>query len=200
MSTMSHTFHDQEHAIAESIRSYWGLLLAQGIVMMLLGVAAVIWPQISTLAVGIYAGWMFLFSGVTGLVLMFMAPNVGAFLWSLLTSALSLLVGVVLLWHPVEGAVSLTLMLVAFFLVEGIFQIAGAFRNRQTLPESWGWLLMSGIADLVLAALIIQGWPATAVWTLGLFVGLNLISSGLALAMVAAASRKMLRVVGHAAR
>ena len=92
--------------------------------MVILGVLVVIWPGISTLAVDIYVGWLFLLSGIVGIVSMFLAQNVQAFLWSLLTAALSLFVGIVLLWHPVEGAVSLT---------------SGAHRllhRRRCLPDS----------------------------------------------------------------
>ena len=110
----------------------------QGIIMMVLGAAAIIWPQISTLAVDLYVGWMFLLSGLSGLVTMFIASSVAAFLWSLLTAALSLFVGVLLLWHPVEGAVSLTLVLIAFFIVEGVFQIAAAIRHRDGVSRFVG--------------------------------------------------------------
>lgn len=103
--------------------------------------------------------------------------------------------GGVLLWHPIEGAVTLTLLLVAFFIVEGAFQIAAAFQNRHAFARSWGWLLMSGVADLMLAAVIVLGWPGTAVWALGLLVGINLITSGLAIAMIAVASRDITRMV-----
>ncbi len=187
-----------ERAVAETIRVHWGLFLAQGLIMVLLGVFAIIWPQISTLAVELYVGWMFLISGLLGLVTMFVASSVAGFLWSLLTAALSLLVGLLLLWHPVQGAVSLTLVLIAFFIAEGIFQIAGAIRHREAFPDTWGWLLMSGLADLVLAAMLIGGWPSTAIWALGLIVGLNLITSGVAIVMVAVAARKMVRLAQQA--
>ena len=199
MSTPSITLNP-ERAIAETIRLHWILFLVQGIIMMVLGVLAIIWPQISTLAVDIYVGWMFLLSGLIGLVTMFVASSAAAFLWSLLTAALSLFVGVLLLWHPVEGAVSLTLVLISFFIVEGVFQIAGAIHHREAFPDSWGWLLMSGLADLVLAAMMIWGWPSTAIWALGLIAGLNLITSGLAIVMMAAAARSMVRMVEQAPR
>jgi uncharacterized membrane protein HdeD (DUF308 family) len=193
MSTLNISRNDTERVITETIRTYWGLFLAQGAIMMVLGALAIVWPQVSTLAVDLYAGWMFLISGIFGLVMMFLAPSAAAFFWSLLTAALSLFVGVLLLWHPVEGVVSLTLVLIAFFIVEGVFQIAAAIRDRQALPDSWGWLLMSGIADLVLAAIMISGWPLTAIWALGLIVGINLLTSGLAIVMVAVAARSMVR-------
>jgi len=200
MSTLTVPRNDTERAITETIRTYWVLVLLQGIIMMVLGAAAIVWPQVSTLAVDLYAGWMFLISGIFGLATMFIAPSAAAFFWSLLTAALSLLVGVLLLWHPVEGAVSLTLVLIAFFIVEGVFQMAAAIRDRQALPDSWGWLLMSGIADLVLAAIMISGWPLTAIWALGLIVGLNLLTSGLAIVMVAIAARSTVRAAEQATR
>ena len=93
---------------------------------------------------------------------MFFAPNVSGFLWSLLTGALSLFAGVLLLWHPVEGVVSLTLLLIAFFIAEGVFQMTAAFGYRHIFPESWVWTLLSGLADLILALLPISGWPGSA--------------------------------------
>jgi uncharacterized membrane protein HdeD (DUF308 family) len=200
MSTSNITLTNAERAITETIRAHWVLFLVQGIIMMVLGVLAIIWPQVSTIAVDLYVGWMFLLSGITGLVTMFVASTAAAFLWSLLTAALSLFVGVLLLWHPVEGAVSLTLVLIAFVIAEGIFQVAAAIRHRQAFPDSWGWLLMSGLADLVLAAMLVWGWPSTAIWALGLIAGLNLITSGLAIFMVAAAARNMVRLVEQATR
>jgi uncharacterized membrane protein HdeD (DUF308 family) len=200
MSTSKLALKDAERVITETIRVHWALFLAQGIIMMVLGALAVIWPQISTLAVDLYVGWMFLISGLIGLVTMFVASSVAGFVWSLLTAALSLFVGVLLLWHPVEGAVSLTLVLISFFIAEGVFQIAAAIRHREAFPDSWGWLLMSGLADLVLAAMLIWGWPSTAIWALGLIAGLNLITSGLAIVMVAAAARNMVSAVEQATR
>jgi len=187
------TLNNMHQAIRDTVRVHSGLFLAQGIITTLLGVAALIWPQISTLAVELYVGWLLLFSGVMGLVVMFFAPSVSGFLWTLLTAALSLFAGVVLLWHPVEGVVSLTLLLVAFFIAEGVFQIAAAFGYRSVFPESWGWMLSSGIADLILALLLVAGWPSSAGWALGLIVGVNLITSGVATTIVASAVRRVVR-------
>lgn len=200
MSSSNPTVSDLQRALNDTLRNYWVLFLVQGVIMMILGVLAIIWPQISSVAVDIFIGWMFLLSGTMGLVTMFLAPSVVAFLWSLLTAALSLIVGVLLLWNPAEGAASLTAVLTAFFIVEGIFQIATAVRYRAAFPESWGWMAMSGIADLVLAGLIISGWPETASWALGLIVGVNLLTSGLAITMVALAGRSFVKSLANATR
>lgn len=201
MTSSSVTSGDEmRRSIEETIQTNWALFLAQGVIMVILGVLAVIWPQISSVAVDLYIGWMFLFSGIVGLATIFLAPSVSGFLWSLLTAALALAVGVLLLWHPVEGTVSLTLVLIAFFVTEGIFQIAAAVRYRDSFPDSWGWMVMSGVADLILAGLLISGWPGTAVWALGLIAGTNLITSGVAIAMAALAGRSLVKGAASATR
>lgn len=176
---------DFQNAVRTALRENWKWFVFQGIVMLILGCLAVAEPVIASVAVDIYIGWLFMFSGVLGLVAMFSARDASAFLWMLLTSALSLAVGILLIWKPEEGTVSLTLVLTAFFIAEGVFQVAASFSYRDVLPNSWGWLLASGIADLVLAGLIIYFWPQSASWTLGLIVGVNLITTGLAILMTA---------------
>ena len=128
---------------------------------------------------------------------MFLARDVQAFLWMLLTAALSLFVGVMLVWHPTQGAVSLTMVLTVFFIVEGIVQIVASLSYRDVFPSQWGWMLASGIADLILAGIIIAGWPGTATWALGLIVGINLITSGAAITTVALAGREVVEDVGE---
>src|SRR4029078_4055949 len=126
MTSSSPTLSDMQRAVRDTVRLHWQLFLAQGVIMLILGVLAIIWPGISTIAVDIYVGWLFLLSGIVGIFTMFLARDVQAFLWMLLTAALSFFVGVILLWHPVEGAVSLTLVLIAFFIVEGAFQVVAS--------------------------------------------------------------------------
>jgi len=189
---------ETRRGIEQTMQTYWGLFLAQGVIMIVLGVLAVIWPQISTVAVDIYIGWMFFLSGAVGLATMFLAPSVSAFLWSLLTAALSLGVGVLLLWHPVEGTVSLTLVLIAFFIAEGIFQVAAAIAYRDAFRGTWGWMVMSGVTDLILAWVMISGWPGTAIWALGLIAGVNLITTGLAITMAALSGRSLGKAVTSA--
>ena len=119
----SPTLSDMQRAVKDTVHLHWQIFLIQGVIMVILGVLAVVWPQISTIAVDVYVGWLFLLSGVVGIFTMFLARDVQAFLWMLLTAALSLFVGIVLLWHPVEGAVSLTLVLVALSLSKASFRL-----------------------------------------------------------------------------
>ena len=195
MTTANPTLVEMQRAIADTLRAHWRLYVLQGVLMIVLGVLAVATPAFATLTVDIYVGWLFLISGVLGLIAMFSARNVPGFLWTLVTALLSIVVGGVLLWKPAEGAVSLTIVLTAFFIVEGIFQAVAAFTYRDAMPSSWGWLLASGLADLALAAIIIAGWPGTAAWVLGLLVGVNLLTTGWAVVMVALGARDIARSV-----
>ena len=182
---MNSELSDFQNAIRTAMQENWKWFVFQGIVMLILGCLAVAEPVIASVAVDIYIGWLFLFGGVLGLVAMFSARDASAFFWMLLTAALSLAVGIMLIWKPAEGTVSLTVVLTAFFIAEGAFQIAASLSYRDIMPGSWGWLLASGISDLVLAGFIIYFWPESASWTLGLIVGINLITTGLGILMTA---------------
>ena len=91
--------------------------------------------------------------------------------------------------RPITGALSLTLVLIAFFVVEGIVSIMYALEHRRELSGRWEWMLISGIVDLLLAGIIFAGFPGTAAWALGLLVGINMIFGGVALVGMAAHAR-----------
>ena len=184
-----------QRAITGALNAHWRLLIFQGVILIILGIAAIAWPVAATIAIDFYIGWLFLIAGMVGLVVMFSAANIPAFLWSLITAALSLAVGVLLLWKPVEGAVSLTLLLTVFFIVEGVFQTVISIAYRNVITRTWGWMLASGLSDLALAAIIILGWPKSSVWVLGLLVGVNLITSGWAMVMAALAGRDITKTL-----
>ena len=199
MADVDPTLSDMRRAATNAFRAHWKLFLFQGVVMVILGILAVCAPVAASIAVAIYVGWLLLISGVIGLVATLSTHHVHAFLWSLITAALSVVIGILLVLMPVQGAVSLTIVLTAFFIAEGVFQATVAIASRQVLSGTWVWMLLSGIADLVLAAIIIEGWPGTAIWALGLLVGINLLTSGWAVVVAAIAGRRMAEVSGPAA-
>jgi uncharacterized membrane protein HdeD (DUF308 family) len=178
-----------QRKVLTSLRDHWVLFLVEGIVLVVLGFAAIALPVIATLAVAIFLGWLFLISGIVGLVTTFMMRNAPGFWWSLLSAVLALGAGLVLLAWPVSGAVSLTLVLIVFFLIEGVASIMLALEHRE-MPR-WGWLLASGIVDLILAGLILVGLPGTAAWALGLLVGINMMFGGVSLIAMALQARSM---------
>ena len=178
-----------QRALTQSIREHWVLFLVEGIVLVVLGILAILIPQIASLAVAIFLGWLFLISGVAGLITTFMARHAPGFWWSLLSAVLAVAAGLVLLARPVVGVVSLTLLLIVFFIIEGVVSIMYAFEHKKESSGQWAWMLVSGIIDLVLAAMIWAGLPTTAEWALGLLVGINMLFGGAALIAMALHAR-----------
>ena len=179
-----------QRAAATALHEHWVLFLIEGIVLLILGAIAVVIPPIATLAVTIFLGWLILISGVIGLVTTFWMRHAPGFWWSLLSAILGIIVGIMLLASPVIGALSLTFVLIAFFLIEGAVTIMFALDHKRELSGQWGWMLVSGIIDLVLAAMILAGLPSTAAWAIGLLVGINMIFGGAALIAMALHARK----------
>jgi uncharacterized membrane protein HdeD (DUF308 family) len=179
-----------QRAAATVLREHWVLFLVEGIVLLILGAVAVVVPPLATLAFTIFFGWLILISGIVGLVTTFWMRSAPGFWWSLLSAILGIVVGVMLVASPVIGALSLTFVLIAFFLIEGAVSIMFALDHRRELSGQWGWMLISGIIDLVLAAMILAGLPSTAAWALGLLVGINMIFGGAAMIAMALHARK----------
>ena len=155
-----------------------------------LALLAVLLPPLATIGITIFIGWLFLLSGVMGLVATFWARPVAGFWWSLLSALIGIAAGLVLVASPIGGAVSLTLVMIVFFVIEGVATIMYALDHRNELSGRWGWMLVSGIIDLALAAMILVGLPGTAAWALGLLVGINMIFGGSALLAMGLHARK----------
>jgi uncharacterized membrane protein HdeD (DUF308 family) len=176
--------------MAVTIHAHWKLVLAQGIVMMVLGFLAVAEPNVATIAVGIFVGWLFFIGGIFRALSVWQSRGMPGFAWSMLTALLAIVLGLILIFQPLAGVLTLTMVLIAFFILEGITAIVLAVQHREHL-RSWGWVLFSGIVDLLLAFLIWDGWPSSADWAIGLLVGVNMLFFGLSLVMTALAARLM---------
>jgi len=168
-------------AVNQALREHWVLYLIEGVVLLVLGATAIVIPPLATLAATIVLGWLFLVSGVVGLFTSFWMRAAPGFWWSLLSAVLAVVVGFWLLARPVSGAVSLTIVLVAFFIIEGVASIMFSLDHKRELSGQWGWMLASGVIDLVLGAMIFAGLPSTAAWAIGLLVGINMVFGGSAL-------------------
>ena len=189
MSTNQPDLAGIQRAVANALHEHWKLYLFEGILLLILGAIAIIIPPIATLAVTIVIGWLFLISGIVGLVTTFMMRNAPGFWWSLVSAALAVVAGGWLLARPLSGAVSLTIVVVVFFIIEGIASIMFALEHKRELSGRWGWMLVSGVIDLILAFVIFTGLPGTAAWAIGLLVGINMIFGGSALIAMALHAR-----------
>ena len=173
-----------------AVREHWKAFLFEGILLAILGLAAMVVPLLASLAVAIFLGWMFLISGVAGLALTFWARQMPGFWWSLFSAVLAVLAGLVLLARPVQGVLTLTIIVGAYFLAEGVASIMYAIQHRRELSERWSWMLFAGLMDILISAMIITGLPGSAEWAIGLLVGINLLFGGAALIGMALAARK----------
>jgi uncharacterized membrane protein HdeD (DUF308 family) len=175
--------------MSAAVHEHWKAFLIEGVLLVILGVAAMIVPPLASLAVTIFLGWMFLISGVAGLMLTFWARQMPGFWWSLISAVLGIAAGIILLAQPVQGTLTLTIVVGAYFLAEGVATIMYALEHRRELSERWSWLLVAGIMDLLIAAVIIMGLPGSALWAVGLLVGINLLFGGASLIGMALAAR-----------
>jgi uncharacterized membrane protein HdeD (DUF308 family) len=176
-------------AVATSLHAHWALFLIEGIVLLVLGLAAIVVPPVATVAVEILIGWLVLVSGIIGLAMTLRARGAPGFGWSLVSAIVGIVAGIVLLAWPLSGALSLTVILSVFLAMEGIASIMYALEHRREHSPRWSFMLVSGIVDLILAGMIFAGLPATAAWAIGLLVGINLIFGGVALIAMALRAR-----------
>lgn len=165
-------------ALSQAMHAHWRLFLVEGIILTLLGAAAILAPLLAGLAATIFLGWLFLIAGVVGLVATLRARQAPGFGWSLLSAIVALAAGAILLWNPLQSLVTLTFVLVAFFIVDGILLIILGLTHRRELTGRWEWMLVNGVIDLVLAAIVLSGLPGTLAWALGVIVGVDLVFGG----------------------
>ena len=158
------------------------LFVGGGILVALLGLVAIFSPFVTGIAITFVLGAVLLVGAVGHVVAAFSGRGWTGFAFQVLLAVLYAVAGISLLTEPIVGLVTLTLILVAYLLVEGVVEIVQGFRVRPA--RGWGWLVGSGTISVVLAILLFAGLPATAAWALGLLVGLGLLSTGVSMVMV----------------
>jgi uncharacterized membrane protein HdeD (DUF308 family) len=176
--------------MSATVKAHWKAFLFEGIVLAVLGLAAMVVPPLASLAVTIFLGWMFLISGVAGLFVTYWARQMPGFWWSLFSAALAVLAGLILLARPMQGVLTLTIVVGAYFLAEGVATIMYALEHRREVSARWSWLLVAGMIDILIAFMIIGGLPGSAEWAIGLLVGINLVLGGASLVGMALAARQ----------
>ncbi|WP_132058703.1 HdeD family acid-resistance protein [Halorussus amylolyticus] len=150
-----------------------------GALLVVLGLLAIAFPFVTGLSLSILLGALLVVGALVHVAHAFSARKWTGSIWQILLAVLYGFAGISLLANPVLGLLTLSLLLVSYFLVDGVVEIAMGVRVRPA--DGWVWLVGSGVLSLLLAVLLWVGWPATAAWALGLFFGLNLLSTGLAM-------------------
>jgi uncharacterized membrane protein HdeD (DUF308 family) len=191
--TIENDLRDAEQAVSKSLQAHWKLYLFEGVVLAVLGVIVFVIPPIAMMGISFLLGAVLLVSGLMGLITTFWARDAPGFWWSLLSAILGIVVGLMLLAMPVHGGFLLTVLLVAFFFVEGAVSIMFALEHRREMSGKWEWMLASGVIDLamgVLGGLIFIYLPRATAWEIGgLLVGINMMVGGAALIFMALYAR-----------
>jgi uncharacterized membrane protein HdeD (DUF308 family) len=174
---------------AHRLKSSWIWLALFGVISLVGGVLALLNPFAATLAATLLAGWFFVAMGVMQIIHSFRVTGWGGFIWSLLFGVLALLVGLSLAFNPLEGMISLTLLLAVLLIVMGATKIMYAFSLRPV--SGWLWVLVSGLLSIVLAGLILFDIVSAATTVLGILLGVELVSNGILFLLVAFGVRKL---------
>lgn len=176
--------------ITNDIRRGLGWLIGLGILMMVLGIAAIVEPFIATFAVARVLSWTFLLAGIVRMVHAFQSRSERGFWLKLLVSILYIIAGILLLSNIFGAKLTLTLVFGWVILMQGIFEVIAAFKVRP--DPNWSWMLTSGIIALIFGILILYRWPLNAIWLLGFFTGVSFLFTGAWMIMIPWAIRNSL--------
>jgi len=160
-----------------------------GIIAIILGVFAMLAPGVTGISVAILVGVIVLIAGIVRIIWAFQAGSLGKGLLMFAIGGLTLLCGIALVANPLFASGVLTIMLVVYFIVDGIAEIAAAVRLRPT--TGWGWMLFGGIVSIWLGIMIWGQFPLSGVWAIGILLGIKLFFVGLIMVMGGSAVRSM---------
>jgi len=170
------------------LRPNWGWLLFLGILMATLGTIALLIVPATTIGTALVMGWLLVISGIIEMVHAFRVRRWGGFFLHLIAGVLGLLIGLLVVTHPVAGALAWPLLFASFLTVMGLFRLIAAVRLK--FPH-WGWAVFDGIVTLGLGILLWADWPWSGLWFLGLSVGISLLLRGWSYVMFAIAIRNL---------
>ena len=184
MSTESTQMSEMPNELQKS----WRYLMGVGILIAVLGILAILAPFVTGIAITVVLGALLVIGALGHVAHAFSARGWKGSVWQIVLAVVYAFAGISLIANPVIGLATLTILVIAFFLAEGVVEIVAGFVIR---PEPrWGWIVASGVISLLVAGLLWIGFPSTAVWAIGLLFGVNLLSTGLSLVFVANKGRK----------
>ena len=164
-----------------------------GLATIIFGILAMFMPLFSGLTVTALVGVLMIAAGITRTIFAFKAESFGKGILVFLFGGISIVCGVIILIHPLLGLATLTLVLAAYFLVDGIFEIIAAFKLRG--QRGWFWMLISGISSIVLAYLMWSQWPFSGQWAIGILVGVRLLFAGWGMIALGSAGEEVSKMV-----
>ncbi|WAL61263.1 HdeD family acid-resistance protein [Thermocoleostomius sinensis] len=172
-----------------NIRKSIGWVIALSIVLIILGIVAILLPGIASAFFTSVIGWITLFSGVVMVVQAFQSRPLRGFWLNLLVGLFYVIAGIYIVLNVGTAVLALTFAFGVLFIVEGIFTIIMAFTNRAGSRASW-LVALNGIVTLILGIMVLNRFPSSAIWLIGLYVGISLLMSGVSLLTAALVARR----------
>jgi uncharacterized membrane protein HdeD (DUF308 family) len=182
-----------QNTAVDVVRQASTLPIVWGVLLIVLGMAAVGSPFLAAVAVNVAIAWLIVLAGAVHVILAFRAHGAGSMIWKLLVGVAYVCFGVYLILHPVLAVASLTLVLASLFLIEGVLDMVLFVKMRSMGGSSW--VLLDGIITLLLGAMIYMQWPSSSAWAIGTLVGVSMIISGVTRVMMSLAVRKAAQTV-----
>jgi uncharacterized membrane protein HdeD (DUF308 family) len=177
-----------ESRLRRHLHDHWKAYTIQGVIEIIIGILAILAPFAATLATTIFFGWLFLIGGVVGVISVIRDREAPGFWANLALAVLCAVLGIMFLVNPLSGAVTLTWIMATFFILSGVFNFAIARSFTASTGRFW-LVVISGIIDIALALMLIIGLPMTAIWAIGLFVGISFLTSGFSVLFAALDAR-----------
>ena len=166
----------------ETIREHRGFFIFESLMFILLGILAIALPGFFTLSVELLIAFLFIIGGVVQLARLFQVRGAAALFATAISAVIYGAIGILLLIYPMIGILSLTMLLAILFFAQGLIQIYWGLTSQHL--RRWGWWVFSGVISIILALIIWAGWPTSAIWFIGLLVGVNLIFYGFSLLFI----------------
>jgi uncharacterized membrane protein HdeD (DUF308 family) len=177
-----------QNTAVDVVRQASTLPIVWGVLLIVLGMAALGSPFLAAVAVNVAIAWLIVLAGAVHVILAFRAHGAGSMIWKLLVGVAYVCFGVYLILHPVLAVASLTLVLASLFLIEGVLDIVLFVKMRSVGGSTW--VLLDGIITLLLGLMIYMQWPSSSAWAIGTLVGVSMIISGVTRVMMSLAVRK----------
>ena len=174
-----------------------GFLIFLGIMTVIFGVVAIGSPLITGVAVAVFVGFLLLASGIAQIVHALKARQWGTGFWGTAIGVLGVLAGFLMIFRPLVGLVTMTVLLAIYFLVDGISEIIAAFKIKP--DQGWGWVLFNGIIAVVLGLMIWRQWPVSGAWAIGLLVGIHILITGWSMIILGTGARRVAGAIEDAA-
>jgi uncharacterized membrane protein HdeD (DUF308 family) len=182
--------------VTDSVKSNATMLLVLGIVTSILGVLAMMYSWFSGTVVATMIAIILIAAGIARTIFAFKAGSFGKGLLAFALGALTIVVGIWMMTRPLLTLLSLTLLLMIYFLIDGIMEIVAAFKAKPM--EGWGWMLFGGVVSVILGIIIWRNLPQAALWLVGVLVGIKLIFAGAAMTAIGMTGRRAMKKVQKA--